>query len=276
MRLQTIIVIILIVLSYGCRKEYSGPNVMRIYGHGGSGFDDLNSLYAPNSVGSISRGLDFYDLDGVEIDVQFTQDGELVVFHDGYLETSTQCKGLVNGLKLDETIGCYYRKQFNNKYEHTVISLDSFIVLVNAKWTDKYISLNVQDNFEIPYILDSLAGLFHAKLLKFNSLEKISIECSDANFLYFLKQRRNKHRCYLVADIDSVGVRDVNRFQLEGIVAKFEIRDIGLEKQLNDSAKQIILYGQKLSGDFSKYKYTYITAVQVDNPILALKYFRKE
>ncbi|MGB1039006.1 MAG: hypothetical protein ACPGYY_10200, partial [Bacteroidia bacterium] len=59
-------------LLWCCSKPEAPTSTVLLYGHGGAGFDNLNSLYAPNSVGSIERGLDFYDLDGVEIDVQFT------------------------------------------------------------------------------------------------------------------------------------------------------------------------------------------------------------
>ncbi|PCJ67381.1 MAG: hypothetical protein COA58_03415 [Bacteroidetes bacterium] len=271
MRLQ---VCIILILALGACKEHN-PDLNRvlIYGHGGTGFDGVNAQYAANSVPSIREALDVYGLDGVELDVRFTRDGDLLVYHDQFLETSTQCKGEISGLKLSDIGDCLYRKQFRNGYQHQVITIDSLISLVNTNYQDRYISLNVHD-FEIPFILDSIAGLFHLKLQGFASHEKLTIECSDANFLFFLKARDLNHKCYLISDIDTSGVKDVMRFKLDGIVGKFEKRDKVLERQLSDSNKVVILYGQKLPKNFTKYDYTYIDAVQVDNPILALKYFR--
>ena len=82
--------------------------------------------------------------------------------------------------------------------------------------------------------------------------------------------------CYLISDIDTVGVRDVNGFGLDGIVGSFEVRNDTLEQDLRDSSKSIILYGQKLPNDYTRYNYANIDGVQVDNPILALKYLRNQ
>ena len=110
----------------------------------------------------------------------------------------------------------------------------------------------------------------------FKSLEKVTIECNDANFLYFLERENKEYKSYLVANIDSNSANEVFRFKLDGIVSFFKNRDDQLEKTLTDSGKEIFLYGAKFPSDYARYKYNYITAVQVDNPILALKYFKNQ
>lgn len=260
----------------GCESYDPQLKKVILFGHGGMGFDLINGKHAPNSVASIQEALDFYELDGVEVDVRFTKDGDAIVYHDAYLETATQCKGRITGLRIEQTLGCKYRKQFFNEYKEEVISLDSFANLVNSKYPNRYVSLNIQGPFDLPFILDSVAGIFHEKLKHFPFKDKLTVECSDANFLYYLKQRNSTHKCLLIAQIDSGGVKDVLGFELDGIVAKFEIRNDGLEKQLKDEGKMILLYGHKIPSNFKGYDYTYIDGVQVDNPISALKYFRNK
>ena len=271
MRLSIFILGIFLVL--GCKDHNPQLNKVLIYGHGGMGFDGSSAQHAPNSVSSIKDALDGYGLDGVELDVRFTREGEMLVYHDQFLETSTQCKGKVSSLLMDDIGECYYRKQFKNTYKDQVITLDSLIRLVNESYQDKYISLNIQD-FDIPFVLDTISGIFHDKIQGFDNRDKLTIEARDGNFLFFLKRRDRNHQCYLISDIDTVGVRDVNGFGLDGIVGSFNVRDEILEQELLDSNKTIILYGQKLPRDFRSYDMTRIDGVQVDNPILALKYLR--
>ena len=256
-----------------CSKHEINKNTVLVFGHGGMGFDNLNGQYAPNSVASISTALDFYDLDGVEVDVQFTKDGNLIVFHDDYLENSTQCKGYVNGLNFDEIGKCYYRKQYSNNYNEEVISLDSLIILINNRWRHKLFSIDIKNNFNVPFKVDSLGGLLNMRLEKLNSTDNIIIESRDANILYALNKRK-KYRSMLVSDMDSVGVRDVSRFRLAGIVCNFEKTDDKLKQQLLDSSKKIILYGQKSTRDYGSVDYKHVYGVQIDNPTAARKYFK--
>jgi hypothetical protein len=91
--------------------------------------------------------------------------------------------------------------------------------------------------------------------------------------LYALN-RRNKYQCMLVSDLDSVGVQDVFRFGLDGIVSNFKKMDSGLTQHLIDSAKKVVVYGQISPRDYRSVDYKNIYGVQIDNPIAAVKYFR--
>ena len=52
---------------------------------------------------------------------------------------------------------------------------------MNTVWMDKYLSINLQSNFDVPYKKDSLAHYFHEKMTDFKSLDKITIECKWQN-----------------------------------------------------------------------------------------------
>ncbi|MDG1724751.1 MAG: glycerophosphodiester phosphodiesterase family protein [Bacteroidia bacterium] len=271
MRISILILSCITIL--GCNKYEIKKNSVLIFGHGGMGFDNLNGQFAPNSVASITKALDFYDLDGVEVDIQFTQDGNLIVFHDNYLENSTQCKGLVNSLNFNEIGDCYYRKQFSNQYTETVISFDSLIRLINTNWNQKLFSLNIKNNFNVPFKIDSLGGILNKKLQNLYSTSNIIIECNDANLLFALKLR-NDYKCMLVSDLDSIGAKDVIRFELDGIVSNFNNININSRQELLNSEKKIIIYGQKSINDYKTLNYKDVYGIQIDNPIAALRYFR--
>jgi glycerophosphoryl diester phosphodiesterase len=257
------LIIYSLALLVGCKEYEPQLGNILLFGHGGGGFDNVNSKFAPNSVAAMQSSLEVYGLDGIEVDVQFTKDRDLVVFHDVFLENATQCKGKLSKVNMAEIAGCFYRDEFKNTYRQQVITLDSLITLMNTVWIDKYLSLNLQ-------------ATFHKKMRGFVSLEKVNVECSNANFLYYLEQQDSTYKSYLTADISKITVEDVFRFKFDGIVSSFDTRDYELEKKLVDGGKVIFLYGAKIPSDYRGYRYDHITGVQVDNPILALKYFRNQ
>ena len=96
------VILIIIGCFLSCSRELLPTNTIQLIGHGGEGFSNISALYAPNSVGSMKRALDFYALDGIEVDVRFTADSSLIVFHDEFLEQKTQCKGILVCNQLNE------------------------------------------------------------------------------------------------------------------------------------------------------------------------------
>ena len=78
----------------------------------------------------------------------------------------------------------------------------------------------------------------------------------------------------LVSDLDSIGARDVIRFELDGIVSNFNNININSRQELLNSEKKIIIYGQKSINDYKTLNYKDVYGIQIDNPIAALRYFR--
>lgn len=74
-----------------------------IIGHRGA-----SGLAPPNTREAIQTALE-YDIDGIELDVRQTRDGELVLFHDPVLDVSSTGSGLVrftpSSEVLDATVG---------------------------------------------------------------------------------------------------------------------------------------------------------------------------
>ena len=86
----------LALLGEGCTED---PTYLLI-GHRGAPLEALE-----NSIASFARARDL-GADGIELDVQLTADGRLVVLHDPTLERTTVCQGFVRERTLEQLRTC--------------------------------------------------------------------------------------------------------------------------------------------------------------------------
>jgi len=61
---------------------------MKIFAHRG-----FSGRYPQNTMLAFQKALES-GCDGIELDVQLTKDGEVVIIHDEYLDDLTECTGL--------------------------------------------------------------------------------------------------------------------------------------------------------------------------------------
>ncbi len=102
---------------------------VRVMGHAGSGFESAINPYPSNTLTSIRRTIEGYNADGTELDVQLTQDSMLVLYHDGTLESMTECEGYPYESLGTTITNCRYRTDFNSHIlqdEH-LITLDDIL-----------------------------------------------------------------------------------------------------------------------------------------------------
>lgn len=86
---------ILIVLGlFSCKKEDKYPEVA-LYGHGGSGIDIESSPYQENTIEAIEYALSYPEIEGVELDIQWSSEGTAWIFHDEDLSAQTDQSGCV-------------------------------------------------------------------------------------------------------------------------------------------------------------------------------------
>lgn len=74
-------------------------------GHRGSGINLPDNPYPENSLASFSAAM-AAGADGIELDVELTRDGRLVVMHDDTLDRTTTCHGCVSAYALSEVRPC--------------------------------------------------------------------------------------------------------------------------------------------------------------------------
>ncbi len=74
-------------------------------GHRGTGPTREGHPFPENSISSFVAAMD-EGADGVELDVEITEDGQLIVMHDDTLDRTTDCTGCVSEMTFDEIRAC--------------------------------------------------------------------------------------------------------------------------------------------------------------------------
>ncbi len=74
-------------------------------GHRGTGPTRPGHPYPENSISSFVAAME-EGADGVELDVEITKDGRLIVMHDDTLDRTTNCTGCVSEMTFDEVRAC--------------------------------------------------------------------------------------------------------------------------------------------------------------------------
>ena len=93
----------------------------------------FSGFYPENTKASILAALE-QKVDMIEIDIQETKDGRLVVIHDKTINRTTNGKGLIKELNLADIkkydAGSWYDKKFN---EERILTLEEVIEIVDSK-----------------------------------------------------------------------------------------------------------------------------------------------
>jgi len=151
-----------------------------IIGHGGLGFAGLfpYNHYPANSYTSLSKALEEYKAEGVEVDVHMTLDGKFVLYHDGKLDSKTELSGCIESYNYKDIIGVEYQLGFpyDMFQSEKIIGLEALIKLCkeqeefpflhfdirntslclgeveNGEWEKNFIRLFIQrlDELELP------------------------------------------------------------------------------------------------------------------------------
>lgn len=158
--------------------------------------------------------------DGVETDVQLTKDGTPVLIHDEQVKRTTNGKGYVKDLTLNQLkqldAGSWFSKKFIGT---TIITLEEFLQWIKPK--SLYLNIELKNtkiiykNMEsIVYDMLSHYDLLHRTTLStFNpfSVRRISELCQDLD-IAFLTSRRNPN---LVHDAKAMGANALHvKFRL--------------------------------------------------------------
>ncbi len=136
MRLVLLLHIGLIVLiNTSCKKIEITQDII-VLGHAGASLSPERAVYPPNSLQAIGYAMDVLGADGVEVDVQLTQDGQLVLFHDDFMDETTNQEGCIANYSLNELKNTRYHLNY------TIAELTSGIS--EATKRSKYIMLDIK------------------------------------------------------------------------------------------------------------------------------------
>ncbi|NUQ79984.1 MAG: hypothetical protein HUU10_00105 [Bacteroidetes bacterium] len=111
-----------------------------VIGHRGN-----SGLLPENSVNAVASCLDESTIDGAEIDVQITKDGELIVFHDEDLSRFGGPKARISTLPMAELKKVDYGVLYNKKFKGVgIATLDDILSLVPEDSADFLLNIELK------------------------------------------------------------------------------------------------------------------------------------
>lgn len=257
----------------------SGGEVL-IYGHGGLGFDPVNSEAPPNTYEAVDLALNGYGIDGVEIDIQMLSDGTIVLFHDLYMEGKTNCSGVLRNKTWNEVSKCKYRNAvpgFQSQYK--IARLEDVLNRVSMENPDAEFSLHVRTIEEVVsqkqlYDFDSIFIENLVKLLdQFSFGSSISVESGDLYFLEKLKLKSPELMVMANLKIDESTIDQVLNLNLDGFVTGRLDETSESVALAHDSGLYVSLFGLTTSNEMVDAFNKSPDFVQVDNVRLALQVY---
>ncbi|MFL2626800.1 MAG: glycerophosphodiester phosphodiesterase [Dehalococcoidia bacterium] len=151
----------------------SRPLIIAKYGN--------SSNFPENTYISLESAMDNY-ADVIEITLQMSSDGYLVVFNDVYLENKSDGHGLVQSQSLDYLknldIGSWYSKEFKNQ---RIVTFPELLKLIN---TSIILSIKIK-----PHQKPGIEASIENTLIQFNSINIHEIFSSEYTYLEKLSQR---------------------------------------------------------------------------------------
>ncbi|GLI06844.1 glycerophosphoryl diester phosphodiesterase [Paenibacillus tyrfis] len=133
------------------------------------------SNYAPeNTMAAFRLALEM-DSDGIELDLQLTKDGHVVICHDEELSRTTNGKGLIKDCTLDELrrldAGSWYGESFAGE---RIPTLEEFLTLV----CDTKLIVNLEIK-HIPYYYEGIEEKIVQAIQRFGMVDRVIVSSFD-------------------------------------------------------------------------------------------------
>jgi len=185
-----------ILLLFSCRKESKNTQSIAI-GHAAMGLEMSNAIFHDNSKEAIDLALNYYQIDGVELDVQMSADGDLWLYHDVNLASSTDGQSCVNNLNSSVLNSIRY----SSFHRESLLQLDSLLI---DRFGSKQIFLDLRHFNNCKEQKVSFPNFFNA-LESLHLEDHLNIHCivSDPSLLEYLE---NDFSIYFATDNYEEGV----------------------------------------------------------------------
>ena len=241
-----------------------------VLGHAGSGFmsplNPFNPLPA-NSMASIVKAMEEHGADGVEVDVQLSQDGVPILYHDVDLSSMTDKSGLIENHKAADVIGLKYKGGFFYELFHDeeIITLEAMLQRFTTYPELPVLHLDLRNHNPERHLY--YAQTLLALLQKYNyPLGKLMFISHDPAFLETF--RRVLASAPLMLDSENEFEKDMqiaieNNFQ--GICANGKAVTQEQLERAKAQGLQVALFGGKSRSSISKMIALNPDAIQVNN-----------
>ena len=243
-------------LFFACAKKDEFSSI-RIIGHAGMGLAMPNSMYHDNSKEAIEYALVMKGCNGVEVDIQLSQDGDLWLYHDPKLDSETNASGCISEMTSMQLNSVKYKSLHNEKLSK-LLDLDSNLLIGKTLYLDirkvnfcTNTEINSQvlidalndvsflKNPEIKVVVVSNSLIFLASL-NFNGYQ-VAYEIND-DFDFLTIQPANSFIEELIVKNKNISAEQISNYQSAGIaITIFEMRSTsGIRKALRKNPNTII------------------------------------
>ena len=201
-------------------KNLNNGNIW-VIGHAGSGFQTGRSPIPSNSEKSISKAVEGYSADGIEIDVQMSKDSVLVLFHDGLMDQQTDCFGCVSEKTFAEISKCNYRQDFAvNAFSNTPVVSFEFILEKYKNSVHKpllFLDIKIIEscNQTTPEFLRTYAQQLISILSKYELTQRAYIHTDNATFVKNLRLSDPGRKLKIMRSATSATYEESKKFALE-------------------------------------------------------------
>jgi glycerophosphoryl diester phosphodiesterase len=224
--------ILVVLILFSCTKNNQGSPP--VFGHAGMGLSMENSLYHDNSKESIELCLALPNSDGVEVDVQMDNQGELWLYHDEFLDNISSHDGCVNEKTTFQLEQAFYKTLKKEK----LVKLSQIAPLIKQ---NQKLFLDVKNRNACSKTIINFSQ-FQESLSKIlgNNTFNVYVILSDSNWLDSLSEI---YQVYYSTDNFSEGYNIlIENTKVRGIV----IRNKAIEKSqieaIKNQNKEVYLY----------------------------------
>lgn len=257
--------ILIFILLESCAKESLRKDQL-ILGHAGAGTDYINANQIPNTPRSIEQALLIYELDGVEVDLQFSADIKGFIYHDKTLEEKTVNSGEIYKLNSSALQEVYWK----GEGKQTLLTLEGLLEKMSVKYENSVISLDIK-NYDPDPNYSAIAEYLNEVLTNFNMKSKTFIESDNTVLLDSIKSKDATISCLLNGRIAKEDYEFVIEKNYDGMVDHHLVAELAYIDSLQAKNKLAVLYGQLTQNDFQSKATIIADVLQVDNPVLAIK-----
>ncbi|SFU93758.1 glycerophosphodiester phosphodiesterase [Pontibacter akesuensis] len=243
---------------------------VQVIGHAGSGFMSPFNPFNPlpsNSMASILQAVEEHSADGVEVDVQLTQDGVPVLYHDPTLESSTAATGFIDDLSANEVIGLKYTGGFGYDLfqDEEIITLEAMLQRFATYPELPYLHLDLRNQKPERHL--NYAQTLLAMLRKYNyPVQQLVFISPNPDFL--MAFREVEPQAQLMLDTGGSfdeALQTIQKYKLQGICANGRNVSEAQVQQAKALGLQVALFGGKSRSRIAKMINMQPDAIQVDN-----------
>lgn len=255
--LKLVLPLLLSICIISCKKLDNADiinlngNRIGIIGHGGLGFPSPENRLPINSNGSILQAVEGWQADGVEVDVRMSADSLLILYHDDYLSSLTDCNGCIGQHSGASLLKCRYRQSFNTNIaqDEQLITLESILERFAQRRIRPLVHLDVKLSFpcaqsaEIAILQQRMARQISNLITRYDATTWTVIETSNLTFAEQLIQE-NPNMRLIFAGIPGVEAIELAKDRdFFGLIFLHRDSNKDLVMAAHEAGLQVVLWG---------------------------------